>query len=104
MKKLLFKVVLFLSTFMNAQWNHPDFKCGISLEDAQKTYKELFDTTITHFNKANGDTLFSMGAPTEGYIMTYSDNKLIKVEHYYQRFDEEMEEDYTEYESILICK
>lgn len=102
MKKLLYTAALLITTFASAQ-NHPEFKCDTTLECAQEIYKERFETTITHFDESSGETWFTMGAPTNGYVMTYVDDKLVKVEYYYQTFDEEFGEDYTEYETILNC-
>ena len=104
MKKVIYIISLLITNYVSAQWNHPQFKCGTNLVDAQNIYKELFETTMTKFDESSGETWFSMGAPTEGYVMTYVDNKLVKVEHYYQTFDEEVEEEYHEYETILICE
>lgn len=80
----------------------PAFTCKLTLEKAQEIYTPLFWHTVTSVNEDNGETYFSMGGPTEGWVLTFVENKIVLAEHYFQVMDEESGEDYHDYEPILM--
>lgn len=106
MRRLFLAIVLIAFAINKCQAQRedmPKFTCDLTLAKAQEIYTPLFWEVITSVNEENGETYFSMGGSVEGWVLTFVDDKIVKAEHYYQVFDEVMEEDYHEYKTILNC-